>query len=189
MYSFLSIKNEFLYNLIITMIHIGYYTIKDNIISYPDSNMQLLSEIRNIPHRHILIVYEKYIDIIFLHESCNVTFGTSTISFSNCKSAGVRLPDDYGYGYDYDYAYDIIIKMWKDIELLESLFEIDIQKDYSIVVGKISIVINYISGKFMLNNPVDVWLPGFILNIDELIDYIRLNFPEVVKPLMIKGII
>jgi len=171
------------------MIHIGYYTIKDNIISYPDSNMQLLSKIRNIPYKHILLVYEKYIRVIFLHESCNITFGTSTISFSNCKFAGVRLPDDYGYGYNYDYAYDIIIKMWKDIELLESLFEIDIQKDYSIAVGKLSIVINYISGEFMLDNPTDARFPGFALNIDELIDYIRLNFPEVVKPLMIKSAI
>ncbi len=79
--------------------------------------------------------------------------------------------------------------MWKDIELLESLFEVDIQKDYSIAVGKLSITTNYVSGEFMLYNPVDVWFPGFSLNIDELIDYIRLNFPEFVKPLMIKGII
>ncbi len=167
------------------MLHIGYYTIKDNIISFPDSNMQLLSKIRNIPHKHILLVYKKYISVIFLHESCNVTFGTTTISFSNCKSAGIRLPDDY----DYNHVYDTIIKMWKDIELLESLFEIDIQKAYSIAVGKLSITANYISGKFMLYNPVDVWIPCFSLNIDELIDYIRLNFPEFVKPPKIKSVI
>ena len=169
------------------MLHIGYYTIKDNIISFPDSNMQLLSKIRNIPHKHILIVYEKHISVILLHESCNVIFGTTTISFSNCKSAGFRLFDDYGY--DYNHVYDTIIKMWKDIELLESLFEIDIQKAYSIEVGKLSITANYISGKFMLYNPVDVWIPCFSLNIDELIDYIRLKFPEFVKPLMIKSAI
>ena len=169
------------------MLHIGYYTIKDNIISFPDSNMQLLSKIRNIPLKHILLVHDKYISVIFLHESCNVTFGTTTISFSNCKSAGIRLFDDYDY--DYNHVYDTIIKMWKDIELLESLFEIDIQKYYSIAVGKLSIMTNYISGKFMLYNPVDEWIPCLSLNIDELIDYIRLNFPEFVKPLMIKSAI
>jgi len=44
------------------------YTIKDNIISFPYSNMQLLSEIKNISYKHILLVYEKSINVIILHE-------------------------------------------------------------------------------------------------------------------------
>jgi hypothetical protein len=181
--SFLSIKNEFTYKLIIKM-YLGNYTVKDNIILFPDSNMQLLSEIENIPYKHILLVYEKSIDVIFLHESCNVTFDTTTISFSNCKSVRVELHFDY----------DKIIKMWKDIEILESLFEINIQTENIIIVGKLHIRINYKYNTFEFDNPINNpfifrILPNIILNIDGLIDFIRLNFPEFIKPLMIKSTI
>jgi hypothetical protein len=41
--------------------YLGNYTIKDNIISFSWSNMQLLSEIENILYKHILIVSENLI--------------------------------------------------------------------------------------------------------------------------------
>ena len=161
--------------------YLGNYTIKDNIISFPDSNMQLLSKIGNIPHKHILSVYKKYIGVIFLHESCNVTFATA-ISFSNCKFARVIWP----------YDYNKIIKMWEDIEILESLFE-NIQTE-NIIIGGLHIRINYGHSTFIFDNPFENpfifrILPSIKLNIDELIDYIRRNFPECIKPPMIKSTI
>jgi hypothetical protein len=156
--------------------YLGNYTIKDNIITFPWSNMQLLSEIENIPYKHILIVYYKYVRVLVLHESCDVVkFDTCTIEFSNYKYALLTIP----------YNYDNIIKTWKDIEILESLFEINIQENI-IEAGKLRILINYESNTF-------TFMIGFILysefNIDKLIDYIRLNFPEYIKPPMIKSII
>jgi hypothetical protein len=152
--------------------YLGNYTIKDNIISFSYSNMQLLSEIENIPYKHILLVYEKSIDVIFLHESCNVTFNTTTISFSNCKSVRVELHFDY----------DKIIKIWKDIEILESLFKTNIQKENAIIIGSIYIVIHYKTNTFAFNHILYTEL-----NIDQLIDFIRLNFSEFVKTPMIKS--
>jgi len=146
------------------------YTIKDNIISFPYSNMQLLSEIKNISYKHILLVYEKSINVIILHESCNIILERYEIKFSNCKSAMIKGPL---------YNYDKIIKMWKDIDVLESLVEINIQQENAIIVGNLYVIINYDSGTFIFNNPFkNTTFLDIELNKDELIIF-DLTFPNI----------